>query len=313
MSATSPFLLENEKIYQDWREKKLKDYPADIEQYIVEIDNLASPTPAELKKITDIILKTNLVIYRTKNAPDESDAGKTVRILTEQAGLFRCETHRSEEQDGLVRLEVSDDSTKQGFIPYSNKALNWHTDGYYNLQTKRIKAFSMHCVRPASDGGINSFFDHELAYIKMRDENQDFVKAFRHRRAMSIPPFINANGEARQECPGAVYNIDRFYGSLHMRFTARKHNVNWRDNQGTKDAYDFLMDMLENDTSVITHKLGAGEGVLCNNVLHNRTAFEDSSDRKRLLLRGRYLERIGDVCPNANELSNKQYNAGEWT
>ncbi len=313
MSATSPFLLENEKIYQNWRQEKLKDYPTDIEQHIVDVEDVTALTPDELEKINQIIHKTNLAIYRPKKQPDEQNASLAVSKLTEQVGLFRCETHRSAEDHGLVRLEVSNKDSKKNFIPYSNKALNWHTDGYYNRQAKRIKSFSIHCVRPAAEGGINSFFDHELAYIKMRDENPEFIKAFRHRRAMSIPPFVGSNGETRQECPGGVFGIDRFYGSLHMRFTARKHNVNWRDTQITKDTYDFLMDLLENDKSVLSYKLNAGEGILCNNVLHNRTSFENSDDSQRLLLRGRYHERIGDTCPSADELSNKQYNAGVWS
>jgi hypothetical protein len=41
--------------------------------------------------------------------------------------------------------------------------------------------------------------------------------------------------------------------------------------------------------------LQAGEGLLCNNVLHNRTAFKDSDDptQTRLLYRGRYFDRVG--------------------
>jgi hypothetical protein len=36
----------------------------------------------------------------------------------------------------------------------------------------------------------------------------------------------------------------------------------------------------------------AGEGVICNNVLHNRTAFEDN-ENKRLLYRARYYNYLG--------------------
>ncbi len=312
MSAKSPFLLENESIYKAWRDFKLQDYPTDIEQYVVEIDNLSALSEDELEKINTIITKTNLVIYRTKNAPDELSSGKVIRKLTEQVDLYRCETHRSEEEDGLVRIEVSNTDQKKAFIPYTTKALNWHTDGYYRHASKRIKSFSMHCVRPAAEGGMNSFFDHELAYLRMRDENPAFIKAFRHRRTMFIPAFANAEGESRAESSGGVYGVDRFYGSLHMRFTARKHNVTWNDNQITKDTYDFLMNTLENDKLVMNYKLQAGEGILCNNILHNRTAFEDG-DNTRLMLRGRYLERIGDTCPDPNQLANKHYIAGVWS
>ena len=39
-------------------------------------------------------------------------------------------------------------------------------------------------------------------------------------------------------------------------------------------------------------RLAPGMGLVCNNVLHERSAFEDAPDRKRLLYRARYVERI---------------------
>jgi len=33
-------------------------------------------------------------------------------------------------------------------------------------------------------------------------------------------------------------------------------------------------------------------GLLCNNVLHDRSAFSDGPDQPRLLYRARYLDRI---------------------
>jgi hypothetical protein len=36
----------------------------------------------------------------------------------------------------------------------------------------------------------------------------------------------------------------------------------------------------------------AGMGLLCNNVLHDRSAFTDDPHHPRLLYRARYLERV---------------------
>jgi hypothetical protein len=33
-------------------------------------------------------------------------------------------------------------------------------------------------------------------------------------------------------------------------------------------------------------------GIVCNNVLHDRSAFSDSAQRRRLVLRARFHERI---------------------
>ena len=39
----------------------------------------------------------------------------------------------SSEKSGLTKIEVSSESKeKSEYVPYTNKALNWHTDGYYS-------------------------------------------------------------------------------------------------------------------------------------------------------------------------------------
>jgi hypothetical protein len=40
-------------------------------------------------------------------------------------------------------------------------------------------------------------------------------------------------------------------------------------------------------------QLTSGMGIVSNNVLHTRSAFEDGPDRQRLLYRARYLDRLG--------------------
>jgi alpha-ketoglutarate-dependent taurine dioxygenase len=43
------------------------------------------------------------------------------------------------------------------------------------------------------------------------------------------------------------------------------------------------------------HRLAPGEGILCNNVLHSRGAFSDTSGSERLLYRARFHERIANT------------------
>jgi len=38
-------------------------------------------------------------------------------------------------------------------------------------------------------------------------------------------------------------------------------------------------------------------GIVCNNVLHDRTGFVDHPQWPRLLYRARYRDRIGASCP----------------
>jgi len=45
--------------------------------------------------------------------------------------------------------------------------------------------------------------------------------------------------------------------------------------------------------------LRAGQGIICNNVLHSRSAFTDAADsgQVRLLYRARYHDRIRGTAP----------------
>ena len=49
---------------------------------------------------------------------------------------------------------------------------------------------------------------------------------------------------------------------------------------------------LADGASWLRTRLEAGMGLVCNNVLHERSAFEDSAAGPRLLLRARFTERI---------------------
>lgn len=102
-----------------------------------------------------------------------------------------------------------------------------------------------------------------------------------------------AEDEIRPARTGLVFLVDRHTCALHMRFTARMRNIEWRQDSTTKDAVDFLLGLLESDGGpVIRHRLSAGQGLISNNVLHNRTAFEDDPAALRPVYRARFLNRI---------------------
>ena len=108
-------------------------------------------------------------------------------------------------------------------------------------------------------------------------------------------PANEESGESRAAVSGPVFSIDPGSGSLHMRYTARTRSIQWHDDPVTRVAVQRLADMLsETSRYHFRHRLEAGQGVLCNNVLHNRSGFKDDVDsgRVRLLYRARYLDRI---------------------
>jgi len=131
-----------------------------------------------------------------------------------------------------------------------------------------------------------------MAYILLRDEDPRFITAFEHPECMTIPANVGTEGEIRAEVCGPVFSYD-VGGAIHMRYSARKRNIQWRDDDVTRAAREFLTEILADENGpVFRYCLQPGEGLISNNVLHNRTSFEDGAGHKRLLYRARFFDRI---------------------
>ena len=136
--------------------------------------------------------------------------------------------------------------------------------------------------------------DHEIAYLLLRDENPEYIKALMHDDALTIPDNILDGKVIRAAQSGPVFSINS-QGQLHMRYSARKRNIEWKQKTPTLEAVAFLEGLMQsNSRYIIKHSLKAGEGIICRNVLHCRTAFVDSDnpEEKRLLFRGRYYDEL---------------------
>jgi hypothetical protein len=134
--------------------------------------------------------------------------------------------------------------------------------------------------------------DHELAYLLLRDQNPDFIRALSAIDAMTIPERVDETDGIRPAQTGPVFSVDEA-GKLHMRYTARTRSIVWKNDDGTKAAISALEQLLASDLPYVLHaKLESGMGLVCNNVLHDRAGFTDSSDNPRLLYRARYQDRV---------------------
>ncbi len=288
--SRSPFAPESEALYRRWCAWKLENYPARAEDVVVEVQDPRALTPAEADRILGVCRKANMVIYRSRLG---ALADKTIpRLLGERFGLKRLDSNLLADEDNITSLEVMPEKSGRGYIPYSNRRLLWHTDGYYNPASARIRAMVLHCVRPAADGGENALLDPDIAYIRLRDADPAHVRALMAPDAMTIPPNTEEGAE-RPASVGPVFAIDSAGGNLHMRYTARTRSIQWKDDAATRAAVRALESLLADDSpTVFRYRLNAGEGLLCNNVLHNRTAFQDAGDAHRLLYRARYHDRI---------------------
>jgi len=111
---------------------------------------------------------------------------------------------------------------------------------------------------------------------------------------MTIPESVEEDGSVRPVSVGPVFAVDEFDGSLRMRYTARGRSIAWRDDEDTRGAVAFLEQLLKegNEPLIFKVRLAPGEGLICNNVLHTRTAFDDGGSPSRLILRARFATRI---------------------
>ena len=151
----------------------------------------------------------------------------------------------------------------------------------------------MHCQQAASRGGENSFIDPEIAYILLRQENPRFIEALSHPEVMRIPANIENEKSIRDETASSVFQVSEDYSQLEMRFSQRKRHIIWRDDYLTREALDFLNNLLEqNSIWRIDYRLQAGQGVISNNTLHRRNAYEDDAGSQRVYIRARYYNRI---------------------
>lgn len=291
-NLTNSFGLDGDADYLAWRETKLAGYPADSAQLMVEIQDPRALTTSENAALLACLRKTNIVFYRVTG--DRVDKA-ALRQFGLQLGLARLDGNLCADEDNITSLRVVAQGRHTGYIPYTNRPLSWHTDGYYNPLDRQIHAILMHCDTPASQGGENALLDHEILYLLLRDEDPALISALMHPQAMSIPPNVEGGEEIRGETVGPVYSISAD-GHLHMRYSARTRNIRWREDATTAQAVTRINQILASDCPYIfRYTLQANEGVISNNVLHNRSGFEDSDNAQRLLYRARYYDRVAQT------------------
>lgn len=286
---TSPFHPDNESAYQQWRKQKLERVPASVEQLIVEVKDLKQPTVAEISAITERCARSNMAVYATGSVVDKPALMKFAACF----GLKHLDRNEGADDVGITALTVSDDAGwRKTYIPYTNRAIHWHTDGYYNTLEQQIRGLVLHCERAAEEGGGNALMDYELAWLHLREINPDFIRALMQPDVMLIPANEVDDKIIRPDRTGPVFSIDR-HGHLHMRYTARQRNILWKNDMLTLEAVAALHELLNSESTWIYRAtLQPGQGLICNNVLHDRTGFTDSDLHRRLLYRLRFYDRM---------------------
>ncbi|HAY41021.1 MAG TPA: taurine catabolism dioxygenase TauD [Gammaproteobacteria bacterium] len=292
--TNSPFLLDNDDIYRRWRDKKLTNYPTKIDELVIEVKDSKNISNKEYKALLNIAQKTNMTIYFGNTGTDPSP--EIPLAVANRFGLGQINKNWLANGNGLTSLTVANKGVRKNYIPYTNRPINWHTDGYYNALFEQIRALNLHVVQKAAEGGSNQIMDHEIAYILLREKDPSYIYALMDHNVMMIPANIQENVVIRPERSGPVFSVGP-EGNLHMRYTARTKNIGWSENPLVVEAIECLHKILNDTESKFVFKglFEPGMGLISNNVLHDRSSFSDNKEKKRHYYRARYFDRLANT------------------
>ena len=286
----SPYLLDNEDEYQAWRARKLKARQDVSATRVFELDQRGRMSRSMLQSLRKQVAAYNFVIFQSVGEFGKAD----FLALNRQFGLVALDANLGADQDRVTSLQVvGDGDDRARYIPYTNRAMNWHTDGYYNPLQRRIDAFALYCVNQAGRGGGNYLFDHEMMYLLIRDQSPAALEALMCNDMLRIPANVQQNRVIRAEETGPVFSLQADGRSLNMRYTSRPQNIVWKNDKRSNEALNLVREILMAGGAMVEVGLQPGQGMICNNILHGRQAFHDTPGKPaRLIYRARYHNAI---------------------
>ena len=274
-------LTSKSREFKQWALAKESNIPSNIDDLKVVVQDINHVSSKEISSIRDMVKKYNCCIYRSTT--DLLSKGNLIRFAT-SIGMKTYDSNNIDNSP-VSTIMSAKEKNSINYIPYTNKQLNWHTDGYYD--EKPIFSWLLHCEQPADSGGENYLLDHELA-IKEYISKHDNLGPLMNSDAFIIPGNADAG---RNETKGYICDINNKYKKLHMKFSMRKENMKLSNE--SKMAILKMKKIIKDDCKkyYLTYKLSKNEGIVSNNILHGRNSFEDGKIIRKVL-RIRSYERI---------------------
>lgn len=273
-----------------WCLDKLAAWRGFLRAPVVEIRDPGRLHAAEHRALSARLDAANMAVYRVTGRHEVDRA--SLLEFGRRFGLEHAEHNLCADEDAVSEITASDDPGRHRYIPYTRRALSWHTDGYYNPSSRAIGAFLLHCVHPAASGGDNRFIDHEVIFALLSLDHDTPVEALFEDDALAIPANVDGEKELRERSVGPVF--EQRCGALFMRYSARQRHIQWKQSADVLAAAAAVGRSLQNTKLVLDCRLEAGMGVITRNVLHRREAYFDDPARPRLLYRVRYTDTIDD-------------------
>ena len=256
----------------------------------IEIADPCRLRPTERAAIIRQCARFNLALYRFRRGRSDPEA---LSAFATAMGLERRDPTLGADRRGIASVRVARGSQGPEMIPFTSRALNWHTDGYYNAPDARVRCVVMHCAAPAASGGDTTLLDPDLVYAAIHALDPALAEALAHPAAMTIPAHGVGGTVVRPARAGPVFRFLDEPPRLHMRYTMRTRSIRWRSDAVTARAVAALEAAIASlSAHQVQVRFESGEGVICNNVLHRRSAFADDDDRRRTVLRIRSFDPI---------------------
>ena len=278
-------ILENTRTnYKRWADKKLQGFSNKLDDLIVEINNPNSISKSEKNIILKTINQHNIVFFQINKGT--INLKSSIKTLASQVGLGNYEIDSKSDNDGLTEIKIHNSMKPSAeYIPYTDKQLNWHTDGYYNDEKNLILSWLLFCKSQSENGGMNKYMDHEIAYILFNKSFDNIGDLMLH-NTYRIP---KNELTGRKAVDNAIFSFIK--NKLHMKFSMREKNIIWNDK--SKEATNNLKDIISSSEKYhISHKFSEGQGVITNNIIHMRTSFTNLEKKNRLLYRLRSKKRM---------------------
>ncbi len=128
----------------EWRAAKLAAFPVDLAALIVEVGDPRALTVAE--RAAHARALPRWPTWSSTLARCAMPTRRSPRALGAQLGLARLDRNCLADDDGMSQVTVTGEAGRGEYIPYTNRPIRWHTDGYYNPPERRIRAMVLHCV-----------------------------------------------------------------------------------------------------------------------------------------------------------------------
>ncbi|OED41892.1 hypothetical protein AB833_08635 [Chromatiales bacterium (ex Bugula neritina AB1)] len=210
--------------------------------------------------------------YQWTDTPD--NLSDSINRLNHCLGLTVTDNGVITDANALSVLQDLEGTEQGRFIPYTSRAMNWHTDGYYNTREQSVRCFTLHCVQPAQSGGELMLMDTGLLLIRLYDLNPGIVALLWHPQAMTLPGNSDKLGHHRPDRTAPLF-FTHDDGTLGTNFTTRSRHIEWRD-EATRQAAATAKECI--DLSADCHhciRLTRFQGIVTRNILHARRAFTD--------------------------------------